>query len=370
MKVAIITYHKALNYGAVLQGFALQCAVKKRLTSEADICRMLDYDCDTIQDMRKLFHLDKRILKDIIKFPFNAKMMKEKVKRFDDFVKKNIEIEHLEGNDLSKTNDKFDIFITGSDQVWNCDVCGEDNAYFLDFVNNPLKKRSYAASVGMKSKFEAAQSRILNHLKDFPILSVREKTCIDVIQDVVKDVRIDIDPTLLLDINEWGGVFTKQNKYGNYILVYCVAPPKNLLDIARDLSKKTGYKVIFLTDLLAAKIKHKDFECLAGQGPEEFLNLIWNAKYVLTTSYHGTVFSLLFHKNLYAEVENANGHNDRIANLIHQIDGDVFINQDSIFCESVLEQIDWDMVDENIRLLKEDSLEYIDSIISTEVIND
>ena len=280
-------------------------------------------------------------------------------------MKDNIILERIKNNDLDSISDTFDLYITGSDQVWNYDVCQKDDAYFLTFVKDDKKKRSYAASFGASRLFIRDKQRILQNLRGFSDISLRENTCINELHSITSNIHIDIDPTLLIDEKEWEQVLNSSIKEKDYILVYCVAPPKELLQIAEKLSIKTGYRVIYLTNQLSKKIKYRKFEFVSGIGPSEFLSYIYNAKIVLTTSYHGTVFSLIFHKLFYAEIDSLNGHNDRIANLIKIIDETSFIRKECVLDDMIKNEfhINWKAIDQKIDSIRRASERYLKNLV-------
>ena len=362
MKIAILTYHRATNYGAVLQAYALQRKICN-LMSQDDECHIINYKCASVEDMRKSIHLDKRIVKDIVRFPFVFWNDAKCVKRFNQFLARNMILDE-DCEDLCRLNDRYDIFITGSDQVWNYDVCKSDITYFLNFVNDDKKKRSYAASFGAQRLFDRDKDRILHNLKGFTQLSVREKTGIDDLKAIIKDIRIDIDPTLLIEQDDWNKLIETENNEGNYILIYCVAPPKGLLEIAQKLQTLTGYKVIYLTNQLSKKFKYRSFSYVSGIGPQDFLYYVKNAKYVLTTSFHGTVFSLIFHKVFYAEVDSMNGHNDRIDNLLRSAKAEIFTDCTCLFDDNKKNMIDWVKIDIEIQHLRSESERYLKGVVS------
>lgn len=362
MKIAILTYHRATNYGAVLQAYALQRKIYQYM-EQGDECRIINYKCAPVEAMRKSIHLNKKFVKDIIRFPFVFLDDTKCVKRFDQFLTKNMIIDD-DCDELYRLNDRYDIFITGSDQVWNYDVCKDDETYFLDFVTDNNKKRSYAASLGAQRLFERDKDRILHNLKDFPELSVREKTGIDDLKKFINDIRIDIDPTLLIEQDGWNKLVENNNKDGDYILIYCVAPPNGLLEIGKKLQEITGYKVIYLTNQLSKKLKYRSFSYVSGIGPQDFLYYVKNAKFVLTTSFHGTVFSLIFHKLFYAELDSLNGHNDRIDNLLKRAKAEIFADPTCLFDEYKTNMVDWKKIDVEIQRMRSESERYLKGVVS------
>ena len=362
MKIGLITYHRALNYGAVLQAYALQKVINEILDGSGE-CKILDYKCEKIEDMGVAVHKDKRFCKDIIKVPFRAGNLKQKRKAYKSFVSKYIDTCSAERSELADISEDFDLFITGSDQLWNYAICGDDDAYFLDFVKEKKKKYSYAVSLGAKRDFLRDKERILDNLRDFSCISLREGICVDELKRINENIRTDIDPTLLLEPKSYEKAFGLVDKSENYILVYCVAPPKNIMDNAQRLAKKKGLKVVILTEKISDRLKYPECECVFGKGPIEFLSLIKNASYVFTTSFHAAVFSLKFHKNVYAEIENASGHNDRINNLINVTGAHPCSDESFLLDGGELSENEWLEIDLAIAGLGLESKKYLRNII-------
>lgn len=363
MKIGLITYHRALNYGAVLQAYALQQVIKGML-GEKDKCLLLDYKCKKIEDMCRVIHKDKRFIKDIIKSPLRAGSLKKKAKAYRRFTGRYLDVYPLENDNLDSAAEYFDRIITGSDQLWNYRVCGNDDTYFLDFVKDSKKKYSYAVSLGMKKCFLENKERILNNLRDFSCISLREPIGEDEIRSVNPHIRFDVDPTLLLEAERWESEFDLTNKLGSYILVYCVAPPKDLMSVAQELSEKEGLPVYILTEKLSDRFKYKKCKCVFGEDPVQFLSLIKNASCVLTTSFHATVFSLKFHKRLYAETENLSGHNDRIQNLLTLTGALECGNRQTVLSGKDFSQDKWRQIDDNTKAVAESSLLYLRSVVT------
>ena len=362
MKIGLITYHRALNYGAVLQAYALQQVITGML-GKNDECSILDYKCKKIEDMSVAIHKDKRFLKNVLKSPFRVGPLKKKAKAYREFNGKYLKTCPAQRQELTELSRKFDRLITGSDQLWNYRVCGDDDTYFLDFADDPKKKYSYAVSLGMEKCFNENEGRILKNLSDFACVSLREPIGADKIRAVNPRLRTDVDPTLLLDAKSWESTFDLRNSLGKYILVYCVAPPKNIMSVARELSKKKDLPVYILTEKVADKLKYRDCRCVFGKDPVEFLSFIKNAEYVLTTSFHATVFSLKFHKKLYAEVDNLSGHNDRVHNLIDLTGARQCIEDDFLLNDGELSTEQWKAVDKKTKQLSEKSIDYLRTVI-------
>ena len=165
-----------------------------------------------------------------------------------------------------------------------------------------------------------------------------------------------IDPTLLLNKDEWQKISVKKIDKP-YILVFNVKPVKSLIDFAEKLSKKTGIPVVYITD--NPQKKRKNFTYVSAPTVEEFLGYFANADYTVTNSFHGTAFSVIFHKNMFVEYETAKGFNHRAKNLLQTIG----INREIKDGEAVTTDIDWNKVDNILQAERKLSLDYLKDII-------
>ena len=206
-KTATITFHKAVNYGAILQAYALQRSILK-LGIDNDI---IDYDCKLISNVYKLINI--KSVKSFIKSLIAFRIYYYKKNKFKSFIKKYIILTNPVTKDILKSeefNNKYDFFITGSDQVWNYEITNLDDAYFLNFVKDESKVKSYAASFGISCIPENLRLKYKNYLKRFSSILVREKTGAKLIENLIdKKVNIVLDPVLLLNKNEWNEIIFK-----------------------------------------------------------------------------------------------------------------------------------------------------------------
>lgn len=275
MKVGILTFHDAHNYGAVLQAYALKKYIQK-LGYEVKI---INYHHETIPDGYPKESNEKRW---------------DKFNRFIQELIDNEEKVYTKEEELEKLD--IDFWICGSDQIWNTEITrGFNKGFFLDF-NTEGKKISYAVSMeipNLPKEYEEQFKKSLNNLDE---ISVREETLQKYAQKFTdKDVEKTLDPTLLLEEKDYDELIL-QNKYGEYVLIYELVADDRLTKIAKKISKQKGIKVIELND----KKKENYFcEQVSSARPEEFLSLIKNAKAVITNSFHGTIFSILFKKEFY-----------------------------------------------------------------------
>ncbi|MEY8359755.1 polysaccharide pyruvyl transferase family protein [Anaerotruncus colihominis] len=306
-KVATMTFHTHHNYGALLQCYALQ-QVLTELGAEAEV---IDYKC--IYD-RKPYRLQALRKKGFIKYLFGilgpitripryqkCKLFRERFRLSQPVNKDNI---HL-------LADSYDLYLAGSDNIWNNEITDLDQNYFLSFVEKSDKKGSYAASFGFGEIPAFLYAKYKKLLSGFRYYCMREQRGVDIIEELLEKTATEVlDPTMLLDISKWTEIITPVKKNDPYIFAYQMAPSKKFVKFVKDLSKQTGFKVIYtqfpMGGFLSCKLSLTD-------GPCEWLGLIKQASYIVTDSFHGTVFSILFHKPFFSVVTQLG---TRIENLL------------------------------------------------------
>lgn len=344
--VGIITFHRAINYGAVLQTYALQRALKHiGVASE-----VIDYRTSSIEAMYNPWSL--RTVKSLQFYPGILKK-----KRFFKFLDQNINMsESCQSEEiLASSESDYDLFITGSDQVW-CKKCAcDDPAFFLDFVKNPKKKKSYAASIGSAIMDNELADMYKGLLEDYDEISVREESAKTLLQDSVftKNIHVHVDPTLLLDSEKWDKVRAKKVEKRPYILVYTVLGQYKLFNEAKKLSEKTGLPIIYLNDKVLKREKGLKYRMAVS--PEQFVGYFAEAEYVLTNSFHGTAFSIIYKKQFKVEIEAVGRRNIRAEELLKKLGiQDRELNEEGVL--TIDTAIDWESVGN--KLLEERQLAY------------
>lgn len=302
IKVCTLTHHTVPNYGAILQAYALQKILDKlEINNE-----ILNYRSERVERAYYRSFFKCKGIKEKIKFFLYYKSRK-KYKKFDQFVNKNLKLSNIYlKEDLEKANKYYDLFISGSDQVWNLRIHQGDTTYMLDFVNDDEKKSSYAASFGYEfipENFLDISKKLISRYK---YLLVREKSGERIIKDmhISKKVKIVSDPTILLEKDDYSK-FVNNDKEEEYILFYDLLGSIKLKQFTKRLAEE---KKMVIKCINTSYKKEKDMENLFYAGPHEFLNLIAKAKYVVTSSYHGIIFSLIFNKCFFY------GLNDKVLN--------------------------------------------------------
>ncbi len=314
-KVGIITFHKAISYGAVLQAYALQNFLYKvGIDNE-----IIDYKCEyMINKYQKTFRrTSKNLLKDFLWSIKTAPGVKKGKKNTEIFANKFLKMSKPYTKDnISEATYDYRAFITGSDQVWSPTCVGFDPAYFLTFAK-PEQKYSYAASIAVKKYPENLKGEFTKRISDFQGYSVREKSGAEIVKALTgKNARVNIDPTLLLSSQEWDKIASDEKKEP-YIFLFNVLKPNKLIDYAISLAEKKGLKILYLNN--RRPVNHNLIEYLSPVTADKFISLIKNAEYVCTNSFHGNAFSVIYGKKFVVETETAASTNIRSQELLEYL---------------------------------------------------
>lgn len=353
MKIGIMTFHRAANYGAVLQAYALQFY----LTKMGNETKIMDYRCKPIENVHSPFYFLyikglKNRIRQFLRWP--VKLHKKKI--FNHFLKTKIALSARAGKRNKETllQEEYDVVIAGSDQIWNPDLIKGDTAYLLDFVPNDTVKISYAASFGVDSLDRKNTELYTKYIGRFDKLSVREKQGIAIAASLCnKAVIHTLDPTFLLRKEEWES-FMAVPEYDNYILLYMIRYSENLIKIAKRLAEEKGKQLIFISDSMRRK---KGIRYVTSATPEEWTGLFHNAACVVTNSFHGAAFSVNFNKSIILEISDSeqNG-NARITSLLDSLAIEYHC-QDSII--DLSGDIDWKSVNAMLGKLREGSYQFL-----------
>lgn len=296
LKIFGVTYTFTANYGSCLQAYALQNTIESMQISDEPV----RYSLIPIGHAPGYAKSNAKGIK-----PFIKRMItKHSRKQFIPFEKKYMHYAPvLPLADFREYNDMADCFVCGSDVVWNPTFNHGLSEYFLSFAEK--YSFSYAASFGQGDVSESHFPGIGALLERLDSISVREPKSAEIVKKCLgKDVEVTVDPVLLLDRNAWNQIAERENMEGDYILVYSVCTSKLLRSFVKKLSEQTGLKVIFSGGNAGAVLK---LGVGRAQTPERWLQLMRDAKYVVTDSFHGTVFSALFHRTFFTIVNQGQG---------------------------------------------------------------
>lgn len=307
MKIGILTFPRAINYGAALQATALQNTLQNLSNDTA----FMPYKNKKIEASSKVFDISQMLsVKYTIAHLYNLPDALKRKKKFDRFCRKNMDFG-------SSDPYSYDAVITGSDQVWNYNLTDDDWFYYLDFDKKGVKKISYAASLGVSSIEKKHIEKICSLINDFDYLSVRERTAEKLLSPLSdKKVEVVIDPTLLLNKKQWEKFSAKAETEQKYIFVYTVFNSDKIWDYAEKLSKKTGLPIKTIS---YSRLHRRNAEYDFTAGPDDWLSYMLGAEYVVTNSFHGVAFSINFEKNFFFDMPPAKaGVGSRISDIIER----------------------------------------------------
>lgn len=334
-KIGIVTFHRALNYGAVMQTYALQ----NFLSDMGYDTKVIDYKCPFIEKCYSPFFVsDGKYFNAIIRGILFGGMIVKKRKKFERFLKNYIDLSktYHDSDEMKKDRQNYSYFISGSDQVWSPISAGFDEFYFLPFAED-RQKLSYAASIGSTKLDADTKEELYRRIKGFSVLSVREESAKQLLlgADSKRTIEVHPDPTLLLEREEWLKIADKPSVEDKYVLLFNVEKPVNDIVFAKKLASKRKLKVVYINDRTVKK--DPEITYIEAPSPNEFLGLFANAEIVVTNSFHGTVFSVIFQKEFYVELENKKQRNIRIEGLLSQL----MIPSRDIAQENINFEIDW-----------------------------
>lgn len=357
-KVGILTFQSSSNFGALLQTYGTYQIVKKMKMKPV----VINYCSPNKKDMYKLLNISlKRSVKANYWSLINYPLKKDKREKSDKFRSDFLNIKHpitSSREELLNCQYDFSKVIVGSDQVWNPYNTKFDKSYFLDFVTDATKKIAYAPSFGVSEIEEQFRPEYINLISDFSHLSCREKSGVEIIKNLIgRDVPQVLDPTLLLEKNEWRGQL--QNEFPNlfdYVLVYAVGNRRNTLDTAKKIAKKMNKKLVIIpTDGRDYFEKGKT----VNPSPLGFVELIDKSTYFVTSSFHGTAFAANLNKEFLVTLDAKEKNNSRQVSLLSSLNLDEALSFDTSTQINKFSERKWQSVNKNLNNLRMNSISYL-----------
>ena len=337
-KIGILTYQRSRNYGALLQAFSLQ----RHIESLGHECHIIDYWPDYHENLYKFFsyelfcELCLRKKMGYLYFLLLHGLSK---------IRRNACTKKFINEYLNLTNSlHFDIAIYGSDQIWRMQHASGYSFYNPVYFGNEYvsahRKISYAASMGLIDANDTDKIFLRQHLSNFDNISVRETDLKAFLYDNFNiNAQLVCDPVFLHSQDEWSKIVC--NNYipsYKYILYYRLQNVKILDTFVKELSRQTNLPVIELGSSMYSILKNK---CKYAAGPIEFISLLSGADYVVTSSFHGLAFSIIFHKQFYVCLKD---RISRVTSLLEKLNlVNRTISQDNM--DPVREAIDYNKVD-------------------------
>lgn len=370
MKIALLSFHNAYNYGAALQAYALQEYVQS-LGHECEYIHYVNnsrrHSYDMGYQLKRALH-DKNV-KQSIKLALGIPFMKKRGVNFEQFYAQNLhktQTLYTCSEEARELNGHYDKFIVGSDQVWNPKNNGGDCAFLLDFVEDGAKRIAYSSSFGTSQIPLEYQERYREEFKKFGYLSSREEMGQKLIKELTgKDSMFVVDPVFLPGVNEWKKIAKKPKESREYLFFY--TNRNNQADQFLNMFGKSDYQYHILSSHLGAgDFLNKQKKVVFSMAPEEFLGEIENSNLVITASFHCLAFSIIFHKPFVVFLTGDLGKDERVLNLLEITGLKSRIFSNTMTREDVFAPIDYSSVEERLASYIEDSKSYLRAAIDDE----
>ena len=385
--IGIITlYYKNYNIGGLLQAYALQ-KILSNLNIESEQVRVWHYKREYItfqkKVSRKIGHIIKNPIKEA-KVTINNSNLKKRRKLIQDelLIRENLMEQFMDR--IPHSNEVYDIYniseslqlyngyIVGSDQIWNDDYITQDymKINMLSFVPNTILKMSYAASIGKHNNFKDWFINDLDYLKKFDAISVREKTANAFLKNRKIESIVTLDPTLLLEKDEWNKFVNKEKLEckSQYVFTYFLGKDKENRIIAEKIAQRKNLSIVnFAHAINYFRDEDKDYGDykIVEYSPDDFINYIANAKIVITDSFHAAVFSLIFNKEFWVvprlDDSGISSMNSRVNDLLETYGiQERYINtREDVENKNMYKKINYDDVNKHLNEQRKDSIEFL-----------
>lgn len=363
MRIGVFTFHRAWNYGAVLQAYALQNSI----CSRGHRCEIVDYRNTKKECSRTLLPKTDCSIKKRMGVIANYPIRWVRKRVFELFREQYLNTgEVFTEHNIQQADAIYDGFIFGSDQIWNYALNGNDLHYFGSFIRQNYKRNAYAASFGEVAIPELFRGKYMLELSKFNNLAVRENSGkIHVLELTGRDAQVVVDPVFLLSAEEWKTLAANKKLEYPYIFLYHLQGENTQLQkYAQHLSKATGYRIIEFQAW--AKIRKPNVKPVFGGTPGDFINLIQNAEYVITDSFHCTAFSVIFEKKFWAGINPAKNVMDtRVGNLLSELGLEDRILSEEVQGWNYAAKMDYALASEKMKKQIKSSHRYIDTVLDS-----
>lgn len=323
MKIGILTYHRAHNYGAMLQAYAL----RKVLLNNANEVQFIDYwpyshqkQYALIKSFRGATFADK--LKNLLADIMTLLRRYSRIRKFKLFSYKYLGLSHKIHYPLDRQpiTEHFDCIIVGSDQIWRNQInsklyTGFDPVYFCQTLKTKTHCISYAASMGIINTTTEEQKTLKKYLQLFCTILVRETSLQEFVKELGFQAEVVVDPTLLLSKRQWNDLLPSQRyKKKKYVLYYELIQSEEAMIYAERKACDLGCQLLVMSATIHAIPKRRR---ICSASPIDFIHAIRDAEYVIVTSFHGTAFSIIFEKQFIATGLKNNA--DRVQTLLRNL---------------------------------------------------
>lgn len=370
MKLALLTFHDAANYGAVLQAYALQAY----LEGAGFECEYLNYRNECRRQMYDMgFHIRSNLrrgnLPGVLKYTLGIPFMEARKRRFAEFRKAKLKVtteEYRTSGELERILGRYDKFIVGSDQVWNPEHNGSDTAFMLDFVPEPGRKIAYASSFGLDSVPPGLRSPYSNALAGIGRIGVRERAGCRLVKELTgRDVPLVVDPVFLPGRAQWDALADEAPKSGPpFVFAYT-----NQKGQSEAFFRETGFS---LGDLELHKLSsqtspgdffHPKVKVSYSMPPVAFLRNVRDAELVLTASFHCLAFAVIYNKPFVCFLTGNAGRDERLAGLLDELGLENRVFRPGMTLADVSEPIDYARVNAQLSRMVAESAEFLRSAL-------
>ena len=357
MKMGIVTYHRTLNYGAVMQALATRFVLEEM----GHEVYYVDYWPDYHKDSYKIFTLNRFLRLNLIG---KIKMIRSLIRDYSSKKRRICNFEEFFQTHIypycRPIDDSFNVVIYGSDQIWRKQkALGTYNPFY--FGKNDIKTQhhiSYAASMGILPNNDADKAKVKELVSHLDKISVREEGLRQLLLSLgYTDVTLSLDPTLLLSSEEWDKHLPTDKYRGEkYALLYSMGSNAFDMKEVKKFTKSKGLKLIVLRGYATTKETETN---ITSAGPSEFIRLIKNAEYVFCASFHGLAFSIIYGRQFYTSFMSNTG---RAESLLKQIGYPERLLAPKKPIPDNMPLIDYNQIRDKMKSLQKDSLSYIEEI--------
>lgn len=371
MKIGLLTFHTAANFGASLQAYALQ-EFLVRSGYDAEYLDYQNHHRRMIYDMpyhiKECFKAGKIV--EATTYMFGLPIMNIRKRKFDMFTNKYLRLSpkaYYIPEELKSTNGLYDKFVVGSDQVWNPRNNGRDVSYLLSFVEDKSKAISYSSSFGVLSIPDKIKSDYVNCLNSIHSLSTREQSGVMLIKELTgRDAKLVLDPVFLLSKEQWQELASSNPVNGRFVFSYT-----NRKDQMSKFLKTTGYKMEGLKhhklsrfttfgDFLNPSVKVK-----YDMSPTEFLANVNGAELVVSASFHCISLSIILNRPFVCFLTGDEGKDERLKTLLTHFDLLDRVYREDMTLADVMKPIDWGRVNSIKEEIRSDSINFLLSSIES-----
>ena len=365
MKIKTITCHDVYNSGASLQAYALM----KYLQNNGHEVEIIDYKPDYLSNHYKLSAVSnpKYEKKLILKYIYLALKLPQRIlalrmkKKYDEFKHKYLnitQIRYSSNEELKSNPPEADVYICGSDQVWNSKFKnGKDPAFYLDFVPKGKVRAAYAASFATENIDNDLKEITKERIEKIDFIGVREISALNILEYLGVDKGIQVmDPVFLLSKEEWINMTYEIEKKEKYIFVYDFDGNELIKEIALKMAKEKNVKVYTVF-----KCDYSD-KVIEKMGPIDFISYIKSAEFVISNSFHGTAFSIIFEKQ-FIVINRSESINTRMRDLLKVLNINERLIDENYNFSLIDKKINYNEVNKHRELNVENSKEYLKSIL-------